>query len=102
MYNDGPASSPVLTNCRFEDNEASNGGGMCNYEASPSVTGCTFAANTATSGGGMCNWKASPNVTDCTFEGNTASYGGGLYDSDRLGQRRGRRCVQLQLIVATG
>jgi hypothetical protein len=79
MYNYN--SSPVVSNCTFRENWASDrGGGMCNARSSsPMVAGCTFSDNTAGYGGGMWNATSSPAVTGCTFSDNTAaSRGGGM------------------------
>ncbi len=78
-------SSPTVTNCSFIGNTASTGGGMYNISNSdPTVTNCSFIGNTASSssGGGMFNFNSSPTVTNCTFRGNTAAnIGGGMYNT---------------------
>jgi predicted outer membrane repeat protein len=76
MYN-YVSSSPVLTNCIFQDNSADIGGGMYNYASPPSLTDCTFSGNSAAYAGGMYNDHGSPALTDCTFSGNSAGTGGG-------------------------
>src|ERR1700722_762816 len=46
-------SSPVLTNCEFEDNSAADGGGLADGgKCSPILTNCTFNGNSANKGGG--------------------------------------------------
>jgi predicted outer membrane repeat protein len=80
LYNE--ASSPTLTNCRFESNSALNGGGMSNRSGSaPRIVDCHFNGNTASgSGGGIDNRLGStPELSGCTFTGNDANYGGGLH-----------------------
>jgi len=85
MYN--YQSSPTVTNCTFEGNSASRGGGMYNYwKSSPRVTNCIFDGNSATGtsyglGGGMNNEDSSPKVTNCIFNGNSAPNGGGMFNS---------------------
>ena len=62
-------------------NTSNEGSGMYNWSSSPSVTNCTFNNNTATDGGGMANkYNSSPQITNCSFHGNTAANGGGIYN----------------------
>jgi predicted outer membrane repeat protein len=85
------SSSPVLTNCTFEQNAQSgnpysggagftvygggNGGGPC-Y---PELVNCTFQGNRAQGYGGAVHAAYSGNVsmTGCTFQLNTAEKNGG-------------------------
>ena len=78
MYNSW-YSSPVLTNCTFSNNSASrSGGGMYNGSSDPVLTNCTFSGNRAySSGGGMHNDSSSPTLTNCTFSNNSAYWDGG-------------------------
>jgi parallel beta-helix repeat protein len=65
---------PILTNCTFNGNSATNnGGGMYNKtNSSPTVTNCTFSGNSADyDGGGMYNYNSSPTVTNCILWGDT-------------------------------
>ncbi|MCP4610914.1 MAG: right-handed parallel beta-helix repeat-containing protein, partial [Planctomycetes bacterium] len=73
-------SNPNIANCSFTRNEASFGGGMRNHESSPIVADCTFSENTASDyGGGMSNNISHPTLTDSTFYLNTAvNQGGGM------------------------
>jgi parallel beta-helix repeat protein/predicted outer membrane repeat protein len=85
MYNEN--SSPIIANCTFINNTASNrGGGIYNKSNSnPLITGCTFLNNSASNGGGMYNYEnSSPVVTECTFSGNstTAENGGGMINDN--------------------
>ncbi|MHC4478718.1 MAG: right-handed parallel beta-helix repeat-containing protein [Planctomycetota bacterium] len=101
-------SSPILTNCRFNGNDADHGGGMFNDSGDPNLNNCTFSGNLAVEGGGgmyndrgsrptlknckltgnladdgagMCNEQSYPNLTNCTFCGNQAGdEGGAMYD----------------------
>ncbi|MCH7849187.1 MAG: right-handed parallel beta-helix repeat-containing protein, partial [Planctomycetes bacterium] len=73
-------SSPTVTNCTFNENDAArSGGGMYNDGSSPKVTNSTFSGNSAgfpdAFGGGMYNNGGSPTVTNCTFAGNEAAVG---------------------------
>ncbi|OHB61458.1 MAG: hypothetical protein A2167_03105 [Planctomycetes bacterium RBG_13_46_10] len=86
MYND--AGSPTIKNCTFNQNDAHNGGGMCNANGSnPTLLMCTFSENyvnsndTPGSGGGMYNQNSNPVLIDCTFSQNVAlssGVGGGM------------------------
>ena len=101
------SSSPMLTDCTFTNNTASEGGGMCNrFSSNPTLINCKFTGNVASDnaggmyngynsnpilinclfnkntnlgflGGGMYNSSSSPTLTDCTFTDNTANYSGG-------------------------
>jgi hypothetical protein len=83
MYNS--AGGPKVTSCSFINNKAINGGSMYNYESSADVTNCTFAANSAKRGGGICNSGTDSQITNCTFTGNLATTsnhsGGALYNT---------------------
>ena len=70
MYND--AGSPTVRNCTFVDNFALNyGGGMCNDTgSSPLVVNCRFIGNSATDGGAVDNEYGSPTFMNCVFAGN--------------------------------
>jgi hypothetical protein len=76
----GTPTSPRLTNCSFQNNSATIGGGMSNnYSSSPSLTNCTFLNNNASDGGGMANSNgSSPSLTNCSFQNNSAGNGGGM------------------------
>jgi predicted outer membrane repeat protein len=73
------AGTVNVTNCLFQGNVASNGGGISGRAGTLNVTNCTFTGNTATNGGGIYNDGGILNVTNCTFTGNRAgSDGGGI------------------------
>ncbi len=80
MYN--KASSPILTDCVFVDNQCiARGGGMYNEkESSPTLVRTRFIRNRASSGGGIYNFDgSSPTLADCRLEGNSApTVGGGM------------------------
>jgi hypothetical protein len=64
-----------------------DGGGMLNVGGSPTVRNCRFINNAAGAGGGMCNMDhSSPEVVNCTFISNLADFiagvGGGMYNSN--------------------
>ncbi len=97
MHNNGNGAgqvcSPLIRNCTFQNNTASNtGGAMCNSgfssgNSSPSLTNCSFQNNTAPFGGAMFNdgvfsGNSHPSLTNCSFGGNTASTSGGAMFND--------------------
>ena len=86
-------SSPNVSNCSFLENKpldlSCSGAGMYSVRYSqPIVTDCTFRANKASNGGGMYNdfWSTPSGygcaiVNGCIFENNTARVdGGGMYN----------------------
>jgi hypothetical protein len=78
-------ADPVVNNCLFYNNKASDvGGAMCNLSVftAPAITNCTFRNNTAgNSGGGIFNDGASPRITRCAFVWNYARSAGALYNT---------------------
>lgn len=84
MWNRG-GSSPRVVDCRFENNSAEYGGGMCNWDEDgndnrPRLENCTFTNNNVGFGiGGAIYANGSwMELYDCTFLGNRASYGGAI------------------------
>ncbi|WP_394773536.1 T9SS type A sorting domain-containing protein [Flavobacterium sp.] len=61
------SSSIVISNCIFQNNNASRGGGIYNFSGFPIITNCYFTGNT---GGAIYNSSSSPTIKDCTFEKN--------------------------------
>ena len=82
-------SSPIVSNCIFEDNIATGGNGgygaaifTGNYEGNSNLTltDCYFANNsTDNSGGAVYLYFADCEMTHCTARDNVATNGGGLY-----------------------
>lgn len=73
--------SPVIRNCVFYQNTATDGGGVAIYSGSnPAITDCVFRENTVgNSGGGSNLHTASATYTRCVFINNDAgSMGGGI------------------------
>jgi len=76
--------NPVITNCTFEENIATDGAGMFNLFANPKITNCAFTRNSAfeaapysfNRGGGVYNALSSPKMTNCVFNGNYVDWGG--------------------------
>ena len=99
IYNDGNgagnSSSPQITNCIINENNAgNNGGGLYNYgeqgTASPKLTNCTISENSAGNiGGGIVNdgkdGTSSPDLINCIISGNSALHGGGLMNNGDSG-----------------
>jgi hypothetical protein len=80
MYTYG---SPIIINCTFYGNWASEGAGIYNI-AEPTLTGCIFTNNSAGKyGGGMCNERGGSEltITNCIFSGNSAEMGGGVFNT---------------------
>ncbi|HEY3412759.1 MAG TPA: DUF1565 domain-containing protein [Armatimonadota bacterium] len=76
-------SSPAVSKCLFQSNQAGRGGGMYNEDSSPALTDCTFASNsvplasTLPNGGAVYNDRTSlPHVNRCSFIGNYDADGG--------------------------
>ena len=74
-------SSPVVRNCRFVDNTASDrGAGMTVQDSStPTIIDCMFIGNTAGVAAGILNRNFSDlTVSGCTFVSNTSFVGSGI------------------------
>ncbi len=71
---------PLISDCVFYDNTATDGAGIASYDGTPTITGCTFFGNSATlwnSAAITCNGDyTTPTITNCTIADNT---GGGIY-----------------------
>lgn len=78
------SSSPTISNCKFLENIASEGGAIYTTQQShPTIFNCTFTGNQGNKGGAIFFLNASthPIVTNCTFSGNSAAtYGGAIYN----------------------
>ncbi|MBN1295927.1 right-handed parallel beta-helix repeat-containing protein, partial [bacterium] len=78
-------SSPMITDCRFERNVATqHGGGIYCEESTAVISHCVFEHNEAGQrGGAICCVDASPVVTNCALIRNFATdLGGGIYCDD--------------------
>ena len=85
------ASSPVIRDCVFRDNQTTSGAGIYCGTGSPLIVNCLFEGNVAMGpfgsgipgwGGGICVVEGSPRIVDCTFTGNLAGgVGGAVYAS---------------------
>ena len=79
-------SSPVVTNCTFSSNTASDSGGAIHcHESSPTIRNCMLQNNTATNNGGAihCGNSSSPTIQNCTFINNSVTnYWGGAINCD--------------------
>jgi hypothetical protein len=78
------SSSPILTNCVINGNNADYGGGMFNVSSSPRLTNVIISGNSAINeGGGLYNWDySSLTISNGVISGNSANRGGGLYNRD--------------------
>ena len=75
-------SSPVLTNCIFEQNSSYIfGGGIYCLNSNLVLTNCVFRQNsTSINGGGIYCFDSNPILTDCVFQENSSAiFGGGVY-----------------------
>jgi len=77
-------SATTLEGFTLTNGDYIGGGGMLNYNSSPVVTDCIFENNFAVWGGGMLNdGYSSPTLNNCNFNGNHAFVdGGGMYNAD--------------------
>jgi hypothetical protein len=73
-------SNPAITDCVFRENTAGNSGGGSNlHTSSATYTRCVFINNDAASmGGGVRSTEAHFTFVECTFYGNEASFGSGV------------------------
>ena len=72
-----------LTDCRFVDNVAMDGGGAIYVRQSHlAATNCVFERNAATFGGGIAQDWGSLDLVGCRFEGNLAAEGGAFWVVD--------------------
>ncbi len=83
-------SSPTITNCLIQYNNAGINGGGCKVDEgsaafTPVFSNCTFFQNNAQVGGGLYITAGTAKVTNCTFINNNASAEGGglLLQSDK-------------------
>ncbi|MEM9849177.1 MAG: right-handed parallel beta-helix repeat-containing protein, partial [Bacteroidota bacterium] len=71
-------SSPLVSNCIFKDNQATQGAGTFNASASPEFTNCRWEDNIAsTSGGAVHNDLADSDFINCAFSSNQSNQDGG-------------------------
>jgi predicted outer membrane repeat protein len=82
MYNE-TNNRPTLTNCVFQSNSAtSNGGAVYNTASSPGLINCVLQNNLATTlGGAVYNTNSSPTLTNCMLQSNSATNGGAMYNT---------------------
>ncbi len=72
--------NPVMTNVIFENNKATNGGGIYNSNSNPTIKNAIFVNNFALqNGGAISNYNCGSIVyVNATIHGNTANVGGGI------------------------
>jgi hypothetical protein len=77
-----PSRTPILTNCRFLNNSAVKGGGICIAWSRPTLDNCMFIGNSAEFGGAAAHYdSALATYSKCTFNANSASYGKAIFCS---------------------
>ena len=76
-------SDPLVVDCVFSENSASQQGGGVTVEiaSSPVLRNCVITDNTAQIGGGIgiTGGNSDPTIEDCLIAGNQAVFGGGIY-----------------------
>lgn len=92
VYNNGPITGFVISNCIFNSNNAWYGGAIFNWNASGNIYKCVFESNTADWHGGAIysnsdTGTVSFNVTNCLFVNNTATSrdGGAITNNTNAG-----------------
>ena len=105
MLNNGNGAnnicSPLVRNCLFISNSATNQGGAIynagytNGNSNPSLINCAFQSNTASGRGGAIyndgsiGGNSNPSLTNCSFQANSAaSSGGAMYNISFQGSSR--------------
>ena len=89
-------SSPVIINCKFENNHAVGVGGAisCYSYDSPKLTNCIVTGNSSLrSGGGIFISEGSPILTNCKFSGNSAVDWGGAVHCEETSSPTIRNCL---------
>ena len=71
--------SPTLINCRFINNAATRGGGLYHAGFDISLNNCIFLDNYATDGGASYVERPLSSIDNCVFKRNSAGHGGALY-----------------------
>jgi len=82
IYNHDAGASITISNCAFAADSASAGAAIYNASSMPVITNCLFARNMATDfGGAVCNTASSPKLINCTMvQNNAGTEGGGIYN----------------------
>ncbi len=81
-------ASPRISNCIFENNQATEGGALrADASSQPLLKNCLFRNNAAAMQGGAVLAEGGLELQDCAFENNTALIGGALAGSARTDLR---------------
>ncbi|MDA7645607.1 right-handed parallel beta-helix repeat-containing protein, partial [bacterium] len=75
----GVNSSPIVSDCVFESNEAQVGGSVYVYLGKSEFRRCQFLDSQATQGGGLSVENSAALFENCLFAGNHATGSGGYY-----------------------
>lgn len=81
-------AAPLIRNCRFYNNQSSDGGGAVSLKNAVTFEYCLFEANIANQGGAVYSIEdrmqiGDPNFGHCTFVNNVATIGSALYFEKR-------------------
>ncbi len=89
------SSTPALIDCTFEDNNAVTGAGLVNDASSPVLENCVFLGNTATdSGAALLNLDgSSPLITGCRFSQNSSGLNGGAVFNEQTSEPVFVNCI---------
>ena len=73
-------SSPLISNCSFTDNTATDGGALFLHESTATIAGCDVRRNEALeAGGGVLADQGAPLFTNCLILNNKGRWGAGFY-----------------------
>ena len=104
-------SNCIIEDCIFRNNTAgTRGGGICIRYGSAHISRCTFEDNWASDGGGLFNEGGRLWLENCTFTRNVASglqyadvgYGGGLHIESHLVGSKIDNCIFIANIASVG
>ncbi len=75
-------SSPVITNCKIQNNAATSGGGIyAEVNSLPTIKFCIISGNNATLGGGFYNQNSNTLIDNSLITGNKSFGGAAMYNN---------------------